>query len=86
MIRWAIRKLGVEEWFVLAVMSMCTGAKIVIRTEQFIGRPFVKRFALCYQTILTCPVCDVVVLSPNGWMDQDEIRHAGRPQPWSHCV
>jgi len=38
-------------------------------------RPFVKRFALCYQTVV-CPVlsvCDVGVLWPNGWMDQDEI-------------
>jgi len=26
-IRWAMRKLGVEEWLVLAVMSMYTGAK-----------------------------------------------------------
>jgi len=24
------------------------------------GRPFVKRFALCYQTVV-CPVCDVSV-------------------------
>ena len=33
-----------------------------------------------------CPVCDVGVLWPNGWTDQDETRHAGRPQPWPHCV
>ena len=26
-IRWAMRKLGVEEWLVSAVMSMYTGAK-----------------------------------------------------------
>jgi len=26
-IRWAMRKLRVEEWLVLAVMSMYTGAK-----------------------------------------------------------
>ena len=31
-IRWAMRKLGVEEWFVSAVMSMYTGAKTVLRT------------------------------------------------------
>jgi len=31
-IRWAMRKLGVEEWLVSAVMSMCTGAKTVVRT------------------------------------------------------
>jgi len=35
------------------------------------GRPFVKRFALCYQTVvclyvLSCPVCDVRALWPNG--------------------
>jgi len=31
-IRWAMRKLGVEEWLVSAVMSMYTGAKTVIKT------------------------------------------------------
>jgi len=29
---WAMRKLGVEEWLVLAVMSMYAGAKTVVRT------------------------------------------------------
>ena len=32
MIRWAVRKLGVEQWLVLAVMSRYTGAKTVVRT------------------------------------------------------
>ena len=31
-ISWAMRKLGVEEWLVSAVMSMYIGAKTVIRT------------------------------------------------------
>jgi len=31
-------------------------------------------------------VCDVVVLWPNGWMDQDKTWHADRPWPWPHCV
>ena len=31
-------------------------------------------------------VCDVGVLWPNGWTDQDETWHAGRPRPWPHCV
>jgi len=44
------------------------------------GRPFVKRFALCYRS------CDVPALWPNGWTDQDETWHAGRPRPWPHCV
>jgi len=30
-ISWAMRKLGVKEWLVLAVMSMYTGAKTVIK-------------------------------------------------------
>jgi len=31
-------------------------------------------------------VCNVRALWPNGWMDQDETWHAGRPRPWPHCV
>ena len=31
-------------------------------------------------------VCDVRALWPNGWTDQDETWHAGRPRPWRHCV
>jgi len=40
--------------------------------------PFVKRFALCYQTVI-CPVCDVGVLWPNGWTDQDTRRQDSAP-------
>ena len=32
MIRWAMHKLGDEKWLVLAVMSVYTGAKTVVRT------------------------------------------------------
>ena len=49
------------------------------------GRPFVKRFAICYRTVV-CPVGNVGVLWPNGWMDQDETWHADRPQPFPQCV
>jgi len=31
-IRWAMHKLGVEEWLALAVMCMYAGAKTVVRT------------------------------------------------------
>jgi len=31
-IRWAMHKLGVEEWLVSAVMSVYTGAKTIVRT------------------------------------------------------
>jgi len=53
-------------------------------------RPFVKRFVLCYQTVClsgpVCPVGDVGVLWPNGWMDQDATWYRGRPRPKSYCV
>ena len=44
------------------------------------GPPFVKRFALCYQTVVCLSVCDVRALWPNGWTDEDETWHAGRPR------
>jgi len=43
---------------------------------------------------LSCPVslsvclsvCNVGVLWPNDWVDQDETWHAGRHRPWPHCI
>jgi len=32
------------------------------------------------------PIFGPCLLSPNSWIDQDEICDAGRPQPWPHCV
>ena len=32
-----------------------------------------------------CPVCDISVSWPNGWMDQHETWRGGRSQPWPHC-
>jgi len=60
-------------------------------SQVIFERPFVKRFALCYLTVVcticpVLPVCSVGVLWPNGWIDQDEAWHAGRPRPWPHCV
>jgi len=48
-----------------------------------------KWFTLCCRTVVcpvlsvsrSCPVCNVGVLWPNGWLDQDETWHAGRPRP-----
>jgi len=50
-------------------------------------RPVLSDRCLSVQSVcLTCPVCNVGVLWPNGWMDQDETWHADRPRPWPHCV
>jgi len=56
--------------------------------ELVFGRPSVKRFALCYRSVVcpVCPVCNVRAMWPNGWTDQDEAWHAGTPRPWPHCV
>jgi len=32
------------------------------------------------------PVCDVGVLWPNGWVDQDASWYGGRPRPGRYCV
>jgi len=47
------------------------------------GLPYATRSS---SVCLSCPVCDVGVLWPNGSMDQDETWHARRPRPWPHCV
>ena len=44
-------------------------------------RPMLLESCLSFLT-----VCDVGVLWPNGWMDQDETWHAARPRPWPDCV
>jgi len=45
---------------------------------------------LSVRCLSVCPVClsvcDVRALWPNGWTDQGETWHAGRPRPWPHCV
>ena len=71
-------------------LLMCQTAKTAnIGAKLLIGRPFVKRFALCYRSVVlsVClSVYDVHALWPNGWTDQDETWHAGKPRPWPHCV
>jgi len=59
---------------------------IDIASVSVFGRPFVKRFALCYRSVVCLSVCNVRALWPNGWTDQDETWLAGRPRPWPHCV
>jgi len=69
----------------VAEASLATWAEF---QHSVLARPFVKRFALCYRSVVlsVCPVCDVDVLWTNGWTDQDETWRAGRPRPWPHCV
>ena len=52
------------------------------------GSPYMlsDRFLSVYPVTSICPVCNVRLLWPNGWMDSDETWHAGRPRLWPHCV
>jgi len=54
---------ALSAWFVLLFFTIKHH-----REPQFFGRPFVKRFALCYRTVVCLSDCDVGVLWPNGWM------------------
>ena len=54
--------------------------------DNVIGQPFVKRLPYAIGPLSVCPVCDLGVLWPNGWTDEDETWHTGRPWSWPHCV
>jgi len=41
---------------------------------------------MLWDRCLVCPICNVGVLWPNGWTDQDTTRYGGRPRPRWHCV
>ena len=58
-ISWAMRKLGVEEWLVSAVMSMYSGAKTVVRTvygnSKLCGKSgYAPRFSIKPTVIRDC--------------------------------
>ena len=38
-----------------------------------------------FRVLPRCTVCNVGVLQPNSWMDQDATWYRGRPQPRRHC-
>jgi len=44
------------------------------------------QFSNASNRLVELSVCDVVVLSPSGCMDQHETWHADRPRPRPHCV
>ena len=57
-----------------------------LNVQTVLGRPLIKRLALCYRPLSCLSVCDVGVLWQNGSTDQDETWHAGRPPLWPYCV
>jgi len=60
-IRWAMRKSGVEEWLVSAVVSMYTGAKTVVRTVYGNSNGFEVKVRMHQGPALT-PLLFVIVM------------------------
>jgi len=87
MIIWRIRVKIIRTVLCGTVCHSC--AQWYTHSWTVFGRPFVKRFALYYRSIVclsVLSVCVVDVLWPNGWMYQEQTWHGGRPQPSPHCV
>jgi len=88
--------LKLQSWgFLNRWTASSLSLEMIMVTWSIFGRPFVKWFAQCYRTdVLSClyclsvclSVCDVGVLWPKGWTDEDETWDAGRPRPRPHCV
>jgi len=67
---------------VQVITKMC-----VLKFTGVIRRPFVKWFALyAVGQLSVLSVCNVGVLWPNGWIDQDVAWYGGRPRPVPHCA
>ena len=62
-ISWAMRKLGVEEWLVSAVMSMFMGAKTVVRTVYGNSKGFEVKVGM-HQGSGLSPLLFVSVMGP----------------------
>ena len=59
--RWVLRKAGVEEWLVKAVMAMYEGAQTVVRTTEGDSKAFNAKVGLHQGSVLS-PLLFVVVM------------------------
>jgi len=77
-IRWAMHKLGVEEWLVSAVRSMYTGAKAVVRTVYGNSNDFEVKVGMQQGSALS-PLLFVMVVEALS-------REFRVPYHWSCCM
>jgi hypothetical protein len=59
--RWALRKSGVEEWLVSAVMAMYEGANTVVRTDDGDSESFAVKVGLHQGSVLSLLLFIVVM-------------------------
>ena len=59
-ISWAVRKLGVKEWLVSAVMSMYSGAKTVVRTVYGNSKSFEVKAGMHHGSLLFVIVMEAI--------------------------
>jgi len=82
----------VESMAASVVFTTLVSLKTITSTTQLnfwacIHKTYSSPYAIRPLYVLSvCPVCNIGVLWPNSWMDQDKTWHAGRPRPWPHCV
>ena len=51
--RWALRKLGVDEWLIHTVMALYTGACTVVRTDAGLSESFEVKVGLHQGSVLS---------------------------------
>jgi len=66
--------------------ATCTQFKNAVRQLVTTKYDVIYKTSPCVAQSSVLSVCDVGVLRPNGWMDQDGTRHWGRPWDQPHCV
>ena len=59
--RWALRKAGMEEWLVKAVMAMFEGAETVVRTTEGDSKAFNVKVGLHQGSVLS-PLLFAIVM------------------------
>ena len=69
---------------IFLVGRFIVGTKSQRSVWSIFGRPFLKRFALCYQTVVCLPV--TLVYCRQMLRRIKMTWRACRPRPWPHCV
>ena len=61
--RWALRKLGVDEWLILTIMALYTEACTIVRTDAGLSESFEVKVGLNQGSVLS-PLLFAAVMFP----------------------